>query len=148
MSILLMWSEKMKIDKEESGYSGSSDKLTTSMFIVASYLSEAQSERLTSSPSLLGVNVPAYTLEAVKTVFVELFCTPKSSMENFSLRVNRHGGSTNRTFIVESYTEDEFGQWATDEVTGEQNYINNEGYFLTWNTTSILCSPDLSRAAK
>ena len=29
-----------------------------------------------------------------------LFCTPKSSMENPSLRVNKHGGSTSRTFIL------------------------------------------------
>ena len=32
----------------------------------------------------------------------------------------------NRTFIVESYAEDEFGHWATDEVTGEQGYIDDE----------------------
>ena len=89
-----------------------SDNLATLMFIVASDLSEAQRERLTSSLSLQGVNVTAYTFEAVRTVFVELFCTPKSSMENPSLRVNGHGGSTNRTFIVEDCIEDEFGQWA------------------------------------
>ena len=47
-------------------------------------------------------------------------------MENLSLQVNRHGGSTNRTFIVENYFDDEFGQWATDEVTGEQGYIDDE----------------------
>ena len=47
-------------------------------------------------------------------------------MENPSLRVNRQGGSTNRTFIVEDCAEDEFGQRATDEVTGEQGYIDDE----------------------
>ena len=40
--------------------------------------------------------------------------------------MNRHGGSTNRTFIVDNYAEDEFGQWAIDEVTGEQGYIDDE----------------------
>ena len=43
-----------------------------------------------------------------------------------SLRVRGHGGSTNRTFIVENYAEDEYGQWATDEVFGEQGYIDDE----------------------
>ena len=62
----------------------------------------------------------------MKTVFVELFCTPKSSMENPSLRVNKYGSHTSRTFIVEDYAEDEFGQWAIDEVTGEQGYIDDE----------------------
>ena len=40
-----------------------SHNLTTSMFIVASDLSEAQRERLTSSLALKGVNVAAYTLK-------------------------------------------------------------------------------------
>ena len=82
------------------------------MFIVASDLWE--------------MNVTASTLEAVNTLFVELFCSPKNTMENLSLRVNGQGRGTNRTFIVENYDEDENGQWATDEVTGEQGYIDDE----------------------
>ena len=31
-----------------------------------------------------------------------------------------------RTFIVEACAEDDFGQWATDEVTSEQGYIDDE----------------------
>ena len=82
-----------------------SDNLTTLMFIVASDLSEAQRERerLTSSLSLRGINDPACTFESVRTVFGELFCTPKSSMENPSLRVSGHVSSMNRTFIVEDF---------------------------------------------
>ena len=57
---------------------------------------------------------------------MELFCTPKRSMDNFSLSVNKHSGSTSRTFIVEDYSEDEYGQWATGEVTGEQGNIDDE----------------------
>ena len=111
-----------------------SDNLTTLMFIVASDLGEAQKERLTSALSLKGLNVTVYTLEAVKTVFVELFCSPKSSMDNPSLRVSGHGGSTNRTFIAENFAEDEFGRWATDEVTGEQGYIDDgKSCFWTWD---------------
>ena len=67
-----------------------------------------QRERLTSSFSLRGMNVPAKTFEFVRTVFVELFCTPKSSMENLSLRVSGHVSSMNRTFIVDDYAEDVF----------------------------------------
>ena len=75
--------------------------------------------------SLQGINAIAYNLEAVKTVFVKIFCSPKSSMENPSLRVSGHGGSTNRTSVVENYAEDECGQWAIDEVTGEQGHIHD-----------------------
>ena len=52
------------------------------MFIVACDLSESQREPLTSFLFFKGMNVTAYKVEAVKTVFVELFCTPKSSMDN------------------------------------------------------------------
>ena len=55
-------------------------------------------------------------------------------MENPSLRVSGYGSSMNRTFIVENCAEDDFGQWATDEVTGEQGYIDNErSCFWTWD---------------
>ena len=47
-------------------------------------------------------------------------------MENPSLRVSGHGSSMNRTFVVEDCAEDDFGQLATDEVTGEQGYIDDE----------------------
>ena len=58
------------------------------------------------------MNITAYTFEAVKTTFLELLCAPKSSMENPSLRVSGQVSSMNRTFIVEDYAEDDFGQWA------------------------------------
>ena len=57
-------------------------------------------------------------------------------MENRSLRVSGHVSSMNRTFIVEDYAEDEFGQWAKDEVTGEQGYVDDErSCFWTWDDT-------------
>ena len=62
--------------------------------------------------------------------------TPKSSMENPPLRVSGHVSSMNRTFIVEDYAEDDFGQRARDEVTGEQGYIDDErSCFWTWDDT-------------
>ena len=109
-----------------------SDSLTTLMLTVASDLSEAQRERLTGSLSLQGVEVTAETFEAVRTVFVELFCTPKSSMENPSLRGNQSGSA-------EDFTEDELGRWATDDVTGEQGYVDDEGScFRTWDNNVCL----------
>ena len=47
-------------------------------------------------------------------------------MEKPSLRVSGHGGSLNRTFIVEDCSEDDIGQWAPDEVTGEQAYVDHK----------------------
>ena len=40
----------------------------------------------------------------------------------------------NRTFIVEDDAEDDFVQWAKNEVTGEQGYIDDErSCFWTWD---------------
>ena len=98
------------------------------------YQRSPERERLTSSLSLQGVDVTAYSSEAVRTVFVALFCSPKSSMENPSLPVNKYGNHTSSTFIVEYYVEDKVGQWATDEITGEQGYVDYEGScFWTWD---------------
>ena len=82
------------------------------------------------------MSVTALSFEAVRTEFVELFTTPKSSMEKLSLHVSGHVSSMNRTFIVEDYTEDDPGQWAKDEVTGKQGYVHGErSCFLTWEDT-------------
>ena len=100
----------------------------TWMFIVASDLTEAQRETCNSAFShgiayhYMGLHIITYAFEAVKTTFLELFCT----MQNTSIRVSGHVNSMNRTFIVEDYAEDEFGQWAKDEVTGEQSYRDDE----------------------
>ena len=71
------------------------------------------------------MKITVYTFEAVKTTFLELFCTVTSSMENPSLRVSGHVSSMYRTFIVEDYAEHDFGQRAKDEVTGEQGYVDD-----------------------
>ena len=93
--------------------------MTTLMFIVASDVNEAQRERFTSSLSLRNMTVTAYTLDSFQAVFVELFCSPKISMESPSLRSSGQGSSASKTFIVEDYPEDEYGLWAIDESTGE-----------------------------
>ena len=56
----------------------------------------------------------------------------------------------NRTFIVEGYAEDDFRQWAKDEVTSEQGYVDDERLcFWIWDDTEgVSGSPDHLRAAR
>ena len=62
------------------------------------------------------MEMSTYTFEVLRTVFVELDGKPVA-----------HVSSMNRTFVVEDYNaEDEFGQWAKDEVTGEQGHVDDE----------------------
>ena len=64
-------------------------------------------------------------------------------MENPSLRMNRYGGSIDRTFIVEDFIEDEFGHSAIDEVTAEQGYVVMKDHvFGHGTTTSMLVNRD------
>ena len=53
----------------------------------------------------------------------------------------------NRTFIVGDCAQDDFGQWTTDEVTGEQGCIDGEHALGHGTTMSVLGNPDYSRAA-
>ena len=93
-------------------------------------------ERLTSSFSLQQMNVTVYTLEAMKTVFVELFCTPKSSMENPSLRVRGHGGKM-------SVDNGLLTKQLVSKVLMMKDRVFGHG-----TTTSMLGSPESFRIAK
>ena len=79
------------------------------MFFVANDLSEAQRERLTSSLYIRRVEVTAFTFESVRTVFVELFCTPKFYGE--SLTPNEQTRHFMRVQLPsEDFDEDDLGQ--------------------------------------
>ena len=56
-----------------------------------------------------------------------------------SLRVSGHVSSVNRTSTAEDHAEDDFGQWAKDDVTGEQGYVDDErSCFWTWDDTECV----------
>ena len=91
----------------------------------------------------------AGTRDAVQTVFVDLFCSLKSSMENPSLRVSGHDGSTSTIFIVEDDPEHENGQWATDEATvNKAPLMMKDRVFGHETTTSVVGSPESFRITK
>ena len=104
--------------------------------------------------SLQGVDVTAYTFEKVRVALGEMFCTPKSSMKNPSLRTRRFNDPVSRycsfyrTFIVEDGSEEEFGQCATDELTGEEAALTiktNVYWSLDDNHSRLKARPFKSR---
>ena len=145
--------ERFTSEQPRKASSAFSDNLTTLMFFDASDLSEAQRERERDSqvPFLSGrMNVPAHTLESVRTVFLELFWTPKSSMENPSLH----------TWADKSAAWTEHLSWKTALKTNLDNgpkikrlarkaalimrdHVSGHG-----TTLSVPRSPDHSRAAR
>ena len=97
--------------------------------MVASDLSECQRERerLTSSLCLQGMDIPAVVLYAEKL-----------DGKSFTPRERTRQQHEQNFFIVEDYAEDEVGQWAKDEVTGEQGYVDDEkSCFWTWDHTEF-----------
>jgi hypothetical protein len=84
-------------------------------------LEESQRERLSSTMTLRGIDVPQYTFDNLRTVFIELFCAPRSSLENPMYRPSR----SQRTFCVmeQGELEGDSGYWAEDEESGEVGFV-------------------------
>ena len=123
------------------------DNLYTLIFIVISDLSEAQRERLQSTLSLKSLRVEDYTFEPVRDAFVELFCAPRSSLDNPSLRASSQGQNPSsrvsgqgqrgqRSFCVleDGILEGTTGYWVQDNETLEEGFIGEfEDIFWTWD---------------
>ena len=70
------------------------------MFTVQADLSEQQRERLTSHMTIRGIHVQNYTFEALREAFIELFCAPKSGLDNPNYRTTGQGRSFLSTHMV------------------------------------------------
>ena len=87
--------------------------------MVASDLGENQRERPTSFLSIEQMCFTTHTFKRVKVVFEELFCSLESPIAS---RYYSFFG----TFTIEDGSEEEFGYWVIDEVTGEQGYVDDK----------------------
>ena len=76
---------------------------------------------MTSTLSLRGLNIQRYTFNAIRDVFIELFCAPKPSLDNPNLRTS----PTSRSFCVmeEGDMDGVAGFWGEDEDTGEVGFL-------------------------
>ena len=112
------------------------ENLFVLMASVQADLSEQQREILTSALSLKGIKLPAYTFELAKECIVELFCEPRSSLENPAYRVR---GGQSRIFAAWEHGETEgwSGYWVECEETGEEGFIAelDDGF---WNSRHVL----------
>ena len=97
------------------------DNLFALMVTVQADLSEQQREKLSAHMTMRGVRLQDYTFEQTRECMVELFCVPRSALENPSYRVNSQG----RSFAVLDYGELEgtTGYWAECEETGEEGFL-------------------------
>ena len=84
------------------------------MTIVQADLTEQQRERLTPHLALRGIALRDYTFNLFRTLFLELFCAPRSSLENPSIRPTNQ----QRTFYVQDYGDlgGSTGYWAAEDT--------------------------------
>ena len=97
-------------------------------------------QRLTSVLSVQEMDVTTYTFAA----FEELFCLLESPI------ASRYH-TLYRRFIFQGGSEEESGYWATDEVTGEQGYVDDKHLcFWSWddNPSTWKSRPFKSRLLK
>ena len=114
------------------------DNLMALTFTCLADLSETQRERLTSTLTLRGMDVQRYTFEAVRGVFIELFCAPRSSLDNPNLRAS---GATARSFCVidDGIMDQVHGYWAEDEESGEVGFLPEiEDVFWVHDDTNMV----------
>ena len=106
-------------EREKTRHSRSfpiNDNLFALMVSVQADLSEQQREKLSAHMTMRGIQLQDYTFHQIRDCMIELFCVPRSALENPSYRVNNQG----RSFTVLDYGELEgsTGYWVECEETG------------------------------
>ena len=98
-----------------------SDNLFALITTCLADLNEQQRERMSSTLALRGFNIQGYSFQVVRDIFMELFCAPKSSIDNPNLR----SGPTSRSFCVleDGEMDGLAGYWVEDDDTGEVGFL-------------------------
>ena len=99
--------------------------------------------RLSAHMTMRGVRLQDYNFDQIRECMVELFCVPRSALENPSYRVNSQG----RSFAVLDYGELEgtTGYWAECEETGEEGFLADYddcfGLTMMWDASGAIVQP-------
>ena len=99
-----------------------SNHLFTLMTLVQVDLTEQQREHTHITPRDPRNPVANnYAFDRIRTALLELFCAPRSSLDNPSLRPSNQ----QRTFLVQYYGELEgsTGYWAAEEGAGQEGFV-------------------------
>ena len=99
------------------------DNMVSLVMVVQADLTEMQRERFASSMSLRGMSVQQYTTMAVRDMFIELFCAPRSSLENPSLRTGTVQNQRSFCILEEGEMDGVTGYWAEDDDTGDVGFL-------------------------
>jgi hypothetical protein len=98
------------------------DNLFALILTVLADLNEVQRERMTSTLALRGQRINIYTYNTIREVFIELFCAPRSSLENPNLRSSPQQG---RSFCIidQGEMDGAYGYSVEDEETTDVGFL-------------------------
>ena len=97
-----------------------SDNLIALLMIALADLTTEQRSTLTNMMAHKNLKMPEYRTDVLRDIFVEHFCTTKTSIDN--PLINTGQGDTSRSFMIYEYgeMEGESGYWAVVEEDDAQ----------------------------
>ena len=108
------------------------------LFVSHAELSFDQRMSLTSIMAHRGIDLVGLDAGALRDIFIEMFCNPRTAVDNPLLNNTGHGGR--RSFIVIDEGElDGAGFWAEDEDDGAEGFLNaHEDVFYIYTMNKMI----------
>ena len=97
--------------------------LVALIFVSLSDLTQDQRQVLTSLMAHRNRVLADYRLNELREVYLEIFCTTKTSVDNPLLAPSGHGGRKTFLVIDEGYLDNHEGYWVEDEEDGAEGFL-------------------------
>ena len=111
-----------------------SPNLIALIFISTADLSQDQRQSLTSIMTHRNRRMDEYRVGELREVFIELFCTVRTAVDNPMMNPSGSGGRRAFLALEEGELEGNFGYWAEDEEDGAEGFLDAlEDVFWIWD---------------
>ena len=111
-----------------------SPNLIALIFISTADLSQDQRQSLTSIMTHRNRTMDQYRVMELREVFIELFCTVKTAVDNPMMNPSGSGGRRAFFLLDEGELEGNLGYWAEDEEDGAEGFLDaSEDVFWIWD---------------
>ena len=111
-----------------------SQNLIALIFISTADLSQDQRQSLTSIMTRRNMTMDQYRAMELREVFIELFCTVKTAVDNPMMNPSGSGGRKGFLVLDEGELEGSLGYWAEDEEDGAEGFLDAlEDVFWIWD---------------
>ena len=111
-----------------------SPNLIALIFISTADISQDQRQSLTSIMTHRNRTMDQYRVLELREVFIELFCTVKTAVDNPMMNPSGSGGRRAFFLLDEGELEGNLGYWAEDEEDGAEGFLDaSEDVFWIWD---------------